>query len=264
MDQNEHAPASDLSVDLRGSTAVVIGATSGIGRAIALRLAAAGARVVATARERKHLDETASLAGSAGHELHAEVVDVAVPESISRLADRVTDRYGVPRTLVNSAGVMIAKPAFELTVKEWDLVHAVQLRGPFLTSQAFGRAMADVGYGNIINLSSTWAFTVGEGRSAYAAAKAGVTHLTAALAAEWGPLGVRVNAIAPAATRTPVVDRRLADHPGREEYLLARLPLRRLATPEDIASCALFLASHASDFVTGETILVDGGWRTSK
>jgi NAD(P)-dependent dehydrogenase (short-subunit alcohol dehydrogenase family) len=243
---------------------VVIGASGGIGQAIAVRLAEAGSQVVATAREIGRLDATAALATAAGGDLHTEQVDVRSPDAIRALADRVIQAHGVPTVLVNSAGVMVPKPAFETTVDEWDVVHDVQLRGTFLSCQAFGRAMADVGYGKIINLSSTWAVTVASGRSVYAAAKAGVSHLTAALGVEWAQFGVRVNAIAPAATRTPAAEQRIASLPGGEAQLARQIPLGRLATPDDVAGSALFLASRASDFITGETILVDGGWRTAK
>jgi NAD(P)-dependent dehydrogenase (short-subunit alcohol dehydrogenase family) len=253
-----------LSVDLSGAVSVVIGATVGIGSAIAVGLARSGSTVVIAARNTGPLDETRALAAQAGGQAYIESVDVTSPDSVAALADTVSARYGVPRVLVNSAGVMVTKSAFDLTPADWDLVHSTQLRGPFLACQAFGRQMADVGYGKIINLSSTWAFTVGNGRSSYCAAKAGLTHLTTALASEWAPLGVRVNAIAPAVTSTPAAQKRIASDPDREAYLLSRIPMGRIATPDDMVGAALFLSSNASDFITGETILVDGGWRAFK
>jgi NAD(P)-dependent dehydrogenase (short-subunit alcohol dehydrogenase family) len=256
--------AGQLSVDLRGTVSVVIGATAGIGSAIAVGLARSGSTVVIAARDTGRLAETSELIGRAGGQAYAERVDVTSPESVAEFAATVADRYGVARVLINSAGVMVTKSAFDLTVDDWDLVHDTQLRGPFLACQAFGRQMADVGYGKIVNLSSTWAFTVGDGRSSYCAAKAGLTHLTTALACEWATHGVRVNAIAPAATRTPAAEKRISSDPEREAYVLSRIPMRRLATPDDVVGAALFLASSASDFITGETILVDGGWRASK
>jgi NAD(P)-dependent dehydrogenase (short-subunit alcohol dehydrogenase family) len=253
-----------LSVDLRDTVSVVVGGSVGIGQAIALALAASGSTVVVAARDEGRLTETCERAVRQGGTAYAAQVDVTSVTSIAGLAETVVARHGVPRVLVNSAGVMVTKPAFQLTPDDWDTVHATQLRGPFLTCQAFGRQMATAGYGKIVNLSSVWAYTVGRGRSAYSAAKAGLSHLTAALAAEWAADGIRVNAIAPSATRTPGAERRMRDEPGREEYLLERTPLRRIATPDDVVGAALFLASAASDFVTGETILVDGGWRAAK
>lgn len=258
------AATGALSVDLNGATSVVIGASNGIGQAIAVALARSGSTVVVAGRDTARLEETCALAAAAGGRAVAEQVDVTSPDSVTALASLVAADHGPPRVLVNSAGVMVTKPAFDLTVDEWDLVHTTQLRGPFLACQAFGRLMAGAGYGSIINLSSTWAFTVGAGRSAYCAAKAGLTHLTTALACEWAPAGVRVNAVAPAVTSTPAADRRIASDPERQAYLLSRIPLGRIATPDDIVGAALFLASSASDFVTGETILVDGGWRAFK
>ena len=258
------SPSGRWTVDLSGTVSVVIGGSVGIGKAISVGLAQAGSRVIATARDAARLAETLELAAAAGGQAYAEVVDVTSAPSVLALAETVVGHYGVPTVLVNSAGVMVAKPAFDITPEEWDLVHSTQLRGPFLTCQAFGRAMAEKGYGKIINFSSTWAFTVSHGRSTYSAAKAGVSHLTAALAYEWAPLGVRVNAIAPTTTMTPAVQERLTAEPDREAYMLDRIPLGRLATPQDIVGAAMFLASTASDFITGETILVDGGWRTAK
>jgi 2-deoxy-D-gluconate 3-dehydrogenase len=256
------AESGKLSVDLSKTVSVVIGASGGIGQAIAVGLAGAGSLLIAADLAR--VEETLELVRAAGGEAHAETVDVTSPESVKAFADRVTNAYGAPTVLVNSAGAMVVKPAFDLTVEEWDRVHSIQLRGPFLTCQAFGRGMAQRGYGKIINLSSTWAVTVDKGRSAYCAAKAGVSHLTAALACEWAPLGIRVNAIAPVATRTPASELRMAAEPGREAYYLDRIPLGRLAVPDDVVGAALFFASTASDFITGETLFVDGGWRTAK
>lgn len=254
----------ELSVDLRDTVSVVVGGSVGIGQAIALALSGAGSTVVVAARDEQRLAETCDLATQRGGTVHAEQVDVTSASSIAALAAAVDARHGPPRVLVNSAGLTVTKPALELTADDWDAIHATQLRGPFLTCQAFGRQMASAGYGKIINLSSVWAYTVGRGRSGYSAAKAGLTHLTAALAAEWAQHGIRVNAIAPSATRTPGALRRMQEEPGREEFVLERTPLRRIAEPEDIVGAALFLASTASDFVTGETILVDGGWRAAK
>jgi NAD(P)-dependent dehydrogenase (short-subunit alcohol dehydrogenase family) len=256
--------AGRLSVDLRGTVSVVIGATAGIGSAIAVGLARSGASVVVAGRDKGRLAETRDLIAATGWQAHAERVDITVPESVAELAETIAGRYGTPRVLVNSAGVMVTKSAFDLTADDWDLIHDTPLRGPFLSCQAFGRQMAEAGYGKIVNLSSTWAFTVGDGRSSYSAAKAGLSHLTTALACEWATHGVRVNAIAPTATRTPAADRRIASDPEREAWVLSRIPMRRLATPDDIVGAALFLASSASDFITGETILVDGGWRAYK
>jgi NAD(P)-dependent dehydrogenase (short-subunit alcohol dehydrogenase family) len=260
--QAQGAPTADF--DLKGRLAVVIGAGQGIGAAIAVAFARAGADVVLGGRSVERLADTLSQASAAGTAVSCGEVDVASPESIGRLANRVLATGRVPAILVNSAGGGGVKPAFEVTLEDWDQVHNVHLRGTFLACQAFGRAMADKGYGKIINLSSTWAATVCANRSVYCSAKAGVGHLTAALGVEWAPYGIRVNALAPTATRTPTIEKRLAADPARAEYLRKGIPLGRLALPEDLTGAAVFLASPASDFVTGQTLFVDGGWQYAK
>lgn len=262
--QNAAAAAPGGEFDLEGRLAVVIGAGQGIGAAIAIAYARAGADVVLGGRSVDRLADTHAQAAEAGSKISAYAVDVGSPESVIRFAASVLDRGRVPAILVNSAGGGGVKPAFDVTVEEWDQVHNVHLRGTFLACQAFGRAMAPKGYGKIINLSSTWAATVCANRSVYCSAKAGVGHLTAALGVEWAPHGIRVNALAPTATRTPTIDRRLAGDPARAEYLRKGIPLGRLALPEDLTGAAVFLASPASDFVTGQTLFVDGGWQFAK
>jgi 2-deoxy-D-gluconate 3-dehydrogenase len=250
--------------ELSGSLAVVIGAGQGIGAAIAVALGRAGADVVVAGRALDRLGETADVLTEMGAGVGREEVDVSSPQSIERLSAAVLERYTVPTVLVNSAGAGEPKDAFDVTEEDWNLIHDVHLRGTFFSCQAFGREMARRSYGKIINLSSTWAATVGARRSVYCAAKAGVSHLTSALAVEWAPLGIRVNALAPTATKTPALEQRLAGDPKREDYLRARIPLGRLARPEDIVGASIFLASPASDFVTGHTLFVDGGWRTAR
>lgn len=250
---------------LDDALAVVVGASQGIGAAIAEAFAAAGARLVLAARDADRLaDSRRRCLDAGGDAVDVVPVDVRDPASIEELAATVRDRHGPLSVLVNSAGAAATKPALDVTVDEWDLVHDVQLRGPFLTCRAFAGAMAEAEYGKIVNLSSTWAATVAPGRSVYAAAKAGLSHLTAALAVEWAPLGIRVNAVAPTTTRTPSREDRFATEPGLEESLRSRIPLGRLAMPTDIVGAALFLAGPDSDFVTGHTLYVDGGWRFAR
>jgi len=248
---------------LADKLAVVIGASEGIGHAVAAAMARAGARVVLAGRSVDRLRKAHS-EFEVSDDLDAVQIDVAQPDSIAAASAEIEKRHGAPTILFNSAGYSINKPALDVTVADWDAVHDVQLRGTFFSCQAFARSMAAAGYGKIINVSSTWAATVAPGRSVYCIAKAGVSQLTAALGTEWAPLGIRVNAIGPTATVTPAIEARLASDPAREEYLRSRIPMGRLATVDDMVGAAMFLAGPASDFITGQTLFVDGGWVGSK
>jgi NAD(P)-dependent dehydrogenase (short-subunit alcohol dehydrogenase family) len=245
---------------LDGARAVVVGASQGIGAAIAVAYAASGAEVVLAGRDRERLAPVAGeVAEHGGGPVAMHEVDVADPDGVTAFAASVLDQHGPPTVIVNSANYGLSKPAIETSVEEWDAAHHVHLRGPFLTASAFLPAMAEVGYGKVVNLSSNWAVRAGRGRTVYGAAKAGLNHLTAVLAVEWAEYGVRVNGLAAAATRTPTVEERLRREPGRESYLVSGIPLGRIGTTDDLLGAAIYLASPASDFVTGQTLFVDGG-----
>lgn len=243
---------------------VITGGGQGIGAAIAHALAKRGDHVILASRNLESLNEVAGEIKDSGGRASVLGLDVSDPSDIDRFTEELLLTHGTPTVLVNAAGNAISKTALEVTVDDWDFVHDVHLRGCFFVSQGLGRAMIEAGYGKIINLSSTWAVTVAPGRAVYAAAKAGVSHLTAALAVEWAPHGVRVNAIGPSATKTPRMQERLKKDPEREAYLRSRIPLGRIATPEDITGAALFFSSPESDFITGQTLLIDGGWQYAK
>lgn len=251
-------------LDLKGKLAVVVGASGGIGAAISVALAEAGADVVVAGRSQEALSQTAERALETGRTAAVELVDVRDPSSVADLADRVQATVGVPHILVNSMGGALHKPALEVTVEEWDELHETHLRGTFLLCKGFGRLMRTENYGKIVNLSSTWAFAVAADRSVYASAKAGISQLTTALATEWAPFGIRVNAVAPTTTVTPRVESRMRALPESQNEKIARIPLGRLATTEDVVGPVLFMASPLSDFVTGQTLLVDGGFVASK
>lgn len=243
----------------------MIGGNQGIGAAIAIGLARAGSRVVIASRSEGHLAETvAEIHSGPNSGIATHRVDVTSVDSIRSLADEIGQDGPPPTVLVNGAGGALHRPALEVTDVEWDTILDTHLRGTFFSCQAFARLMSETGYGKIINLSSTWSSTVAPDRSVYAAAKAGVNHLTAALATEWAPLGIRVNAIAPTSTLTPRVVERLGGDDANSDFAISRIPMGRLARPEDLVGAALFLASPDSDFVTGHTLYVDGGWRASK
>jgi len=242
---------------------VVTGASEGIGRAFAECFAKAGARLVLASRQKEKLEEVRRGISAEGG--NAEVV----PTDVTRLADIANLAQAVGKlaqdrklVLVNNAGFGHTRAALEVSEEEWDRLHDTHVKGTFFCCQRIAPLMLDRGYGKIVNLSSSWSAATDSGKSAYGAAKAAVSHLTAALSTEWAPGGVRVNAIAPTATLTEFVQRSFAAAPERAERLKSRIKLGRFAQTSDLLGAAVFLASAASDFVTGQTIFVDGGFTT--
>lgn len=242
---------------------VVTGASEGIGRAFAECFAGAGALVVLASRRKDKLDSVRQAIVSSGGSAEVVAADVTRLEDIGHLADAVgrlaRDRRLV---LVNNAGFGFTKPALEVSERDWDLLFDTHVKGSFFCCQRIGALMIRRGYGKIVNLSSAWSAATDTGKSAYGAAKAAISHLTAQLSTEWAPSGVRVNAIAPTATLTDFVARTMAASPERANRLLSRIKLGRFAQTSDLLGAALFLASGASDFVTGQTLFVDGGFTT--
>jgi 2-deoxy-D-gluconate 3-dehydrogenase len=246
--------------------AIVTGASQGIGRAFALAYSRAGAEVVLISRGREKLLEAQRAVESAGGRAHVICADVGKLEDIRRLEQgvlKLVEGRDVGLVLVNSAGFGFTKSAVEVTEEDWDRVFDIHAKGTFFCCQAFGRRMIERGYGKIINLSSTWSSSTDMGKSVYGAAKAGISYLTAALSTEWTPLGVRVNAIAPTSTLTDSTSLAFQENPARAERLRSRIKLGRFAEPSDLIGAALFLASPASDFVSGHTLFVDGGWHAA-
>jgi NAD(P)-dependent dehydrogenase (short-subunit alcohol dehydrogenase family) len=260
MESNSPDPLASFRLD--GRLIVVTGASEGIGRTFAENFARAGARLVLASRRREKLEAVKQTIVGFGGE--AEVV----PTDVSKLADirvlgeavsdlvKDTDDHLV---LVNNAGLGFTKPALEVTEEDWDNLLDVHAKGTFFCSQQIGRTMIERGYGKIINMSSAWARITDVGKSPYCAAKAAIGHLTAALSTEWAPMGVRVNALAPTTTMSDFTARNMAANPPRAQRLLSKIKLGRFAQPTDHVGAAIFLASGASDFVTGQTLFVDGG-----
>jgi NAD(P)-dependent dehydrogenase (short-subunit alcohol dehydrogenase family) len=248
-----------VSIDLQDTVSVVVGASEGIGAAIAAGLARAGSRIVAAGRDPKRMESTVAAIEAAGGAIDTETVDVRSPDSVTAFGRAVIEKRGAPTILVNSMGGTLIRPLREVKVEEWDDIHQTHLRGAVLTCQAFVDAMAEKGYGKIINLSSLSAYRGNPLRGAYAVAKAGLNRLTTVMATEWGPLGIRVNGIAPATTHTPRVTRQLGIDSDREAALSKLNPLGRIARPDDMVGPALFLASTLSDYVNGQMLVVDGG-----
>jgi meso-butanediol dehydrogenase / (S,S)-butanediol dehydrogenase / diacetyl reductase len=240
--------------DLSGLRVVVTGAATGIGEAVARAFLASGATVAVTSRRRERLDQILSDAPELVP-LELEVTDESVVREVIAQAASLLGGIDV---LVNNAGVAVHHDAFTFPLSEWEESIATNLTGPFLLSRAAAAHMLDSG-GSIINLSSTYAHVIGAtGRAAYAASKAGLEQLTRALAVEWAAHGIRVNAVAPTTTPTPSRSHLSADAEFIKQRL-AQIPLGRLAETRDVAGPVLFLASPAAAFITGQTILVDGG-----
>lgn len=262
---NSSEPKQDdlPSFRLDGRLAVITGASEGIGRAFALAYTRAGAEVVLVSRTREKLLEvqrSVEAAGGRAHVLSADMGKVDDIRSIEREVSKLLKGRDAPLVLVNCAGLAFTMPALDATEEDWDGILDVHAKGTFFCCQSLGRLMIERGYGKIINLSSTWSTSTDVGKSVYGVAKAGVSYLTAALSTEWAPLGVRVNAIAPTATLTESTSRSFRENEVRAQRLLRRIKLGRFAETSDLIGAALFLASPASDFVTGHTLFVDGGW----
>jgi NAD(P)-dependent dehydrogenase (short-subunit alcohol dehydrogenase family) len=243
---------------LDGRVAVVTGASEGIGRDIALGLARAGADIIVCSRREDKLKEVKREIEETGRRAEVFALDVQDIENIEQLRSFALKHFNKVDVLVNNAGFAVTKPAWDVTEGDWDAMLDIGFKGLFFCSQIIGTIMRDNNYGKIINMSSTFSRTVVRGRSVYAAIKAGVSHLTEALAVEWAPFGIRVNALGPTAVKTPSRADALKGDVLRT--VIARIPLGRLATSEDLIGAIIYLAGPTSDFVTGHTLFVDGGW----
>ncbi|MFL5452437.1 MAG: SDR family NAD(P)-dependent oxidoreductase [Myxococcales bacterium] len=250
------------ALDLTNRTAVVIGATSGIGRAIALGLAEAGADVVPAGRRTKLVEEAAGEIQRRGRRSLAMTADVADPDSIQSLADATIEKFGKVDILVNAAGRTVRRPTLEVSDEEWNEILDTNLTGMLRACRVFGRYMIERRYGRIINIGSLTSVVALFEVAAYAASKAGVAALTKSLAVEWAPHGVCVNAILPGVFRT-ALNEGLLDGTERGRELLMRTPMGRFGLPEELAGAAVFLASEAASFVTGHLLAVDGGFLAS-
>jgi NAD(P)-dependent dehydrogenase (short-subunit alcohol dehydrogenase family) len=246
------------SLSLADRVAVVIGGSSGIGKALSLGLADAGADVVATARGADAVAAMAAEIERRGRRSLRVACDVTARQSVEELRAAVLAAFGRVDILVNCAGRTQRVPTLEVTDAEWDAILETNLSGTLRACQIFGRSMLERGYGRIINIASLASFVALYEVAAYAASKAAVASLTKSLAIEWGPRGVCVNAIAPGVFRT-ALNEKLLDGTDRGREFLARTPLRRFGRVEELAGAAVFLASDAASFVNGELLVVDGG-----
>ncbi|HXX92045.1 MAG TPA: SDR family oxidoreductase [Planctomycetota bacterium] len=244
---------TDDLFSVRGQIVLVSGASRGIGRGLAEGFSKRGATVLVTGREKASLEKTAGEIGA-----QARVCDVADPKAIDRLVEGVLRDHGRVDTLLNVAGVNRRMRAEKLTEGDYDFIVDVNLKGPALLSLAVGRSMLERGKGAQINITSLNNDRPLRGVMPYAVSKAGLEQMTRALASEWGPRGVRVNAIAPGFILTDLT-RKLWAEPTMKAWADQNTPLKRLGVPEDLVGAAIFLASPASAFMTGQTLFVDGG-----
>src|SRR5215212_8454792 len=244
---------------LDGKTALVTGASSGLGQAIAIALAEAGADVACHARSDGKADNTCAAIRDLGRRAIEVTGDLARKETAVEIVDRAIDSLGRIDILINNAGMIRRSPAVDFSEEDWSAVIEVNLSTVFRLSQAAGRKMVEQGSGKIVNIASLLSFQGGITVPAYTASKSGVAGVTKALANEWAKFNVNVNAIAPGYMATNNTAPLRADE-NRNRQILERIPAGRWGTPEDLTGAAVFLSSAASDYLQGHILVVDGGW----
>lgn len=242
-----------------GRTAFVTGASQGIGAAIALALARDGFDVAVSSRDTGKLADLVTQLAAAGARAVPVALDVCSPGGIERAMAEIVAAFGRLDVLVNNAAVTLRKDALEVTRDEWETVMGTNLTGTFFMTQQMGRHLiANKHPGCIINIASTHGVVGFAKRSTYGISKAAIIHMTRMLAIEWADHGIRVNSVAPGTVKTPSRDAFMAE-PGYREMMLNRIPLHRVGTPEEVAAAVCYLASPQASYITGQTLLLDGG-----
>ena len=252
---------SDALFDLSGQVAIVTGTSRGLGQYFARALAGAGADLVLTSRNRETLRDMEKEVESLGRRCVSLELDVRNHESIQKMAADALEAFGQIHILVNNAGCNVRKPAVDVTWDDWNLVLDTNLRGSFFVAQAVARGMIGHGSGRIINIGSVTSVFGFAGLGPYCASRGGIRQLTMSLADDWGSHGVTVNCLAPGWFKT-AQNKVLYEDPEWVAYLTDRIPVKRPGLPNDLDGAVVFLASEASRYITGQTLLVDGGIST--
>jgi len=247
------------SFGIEDQVAIVSGASEGIGRTLAVALADAGAHVAIASRNQTALKEVASEIEALGRQALVVPTDLREVAQIRALVDKTFNHFGQIDILINNAAWTATVEALHVTEEQWDQTLDTSLKAPFFLAQAVAPIMIEQGQGKIVNVGSNLAEVAFRGRCVYSAAKAGVHHLTRALANEWAGKGINVNGVAPCITETPT-RRELLQRPGYKDWALEQLPVGRWAQPEDLIGATLFLCSSLSGMVVGHVLMVDGGW----
>jgi NAD(P)-dependent dehydrogenase (short-subunit alcohol dehydrogenase family) len=252
-------PAGLSRFDLTSKVALITGGGRGLGRTFATALASAGADVAVAGRTRSDLDATVAAVNACGRKSLCITADVTDPEQVESMLAATVERFGHVDILVNNAGINIRKPVLEYGLEDWDAVMSLNLRGYFMVAKAVGRHMVERGYGRVINVTSILGAIGLPNQAAYASSKGAITQLTKVMAIEWARSGVTVNCIAPTYFETDLT-RPLYQDPERKSFIEDRTPMGRWGQPEELAGAIIFLASDASGFITGQSLVVDGGW----
>jgi NAD(P)-dependent dehydrogenase (short-subunit alcohol dehydrogenase family) len=246
--------------DLKGQVALVTGAARGLGRAISLALAHAGADVALGLRDGKSGSELVEAISAMGRKALPLQMDVTHLDQVTAAVDQAVAQLGRIDILVNNVGISPENLAENVTEKDFDATLAANLKGTFFTSQAVGRVMIRQSYGRIVNIGSQAGFIALPGEAIYCMTKAAISHLTKCLAVEWGKHNITVNAVAPTFIATPGTDEYLADPANRADVIERIAALHRIGEPMEVAGAVVFLASPAASLITGDTIMIDGGW----